>query len=112
MGPSIEPFRFIRLGALAPRDQILYYYLSVLRRASQQGFPRWPAQTPDEYRATLDPKLPEAQEEMSSLTQAFVEARYSLHAIQRERAIQVRASWEQVKAALRALERGKTATDD
>ena len=42
---------------------------------------------------------------MTELTQAFVEARYSRHAFDRERDRQVRADWQQVKAALRAIRR-------
>lgn len=102
---SKEPFRFFRLGALSPRERILYYYLSILRRAGQQGFPRQRAQTPHEYDATLSPNLPQAQQEMSLLTRAFVEARYSRHVFDREQARRVRADWQQVKAALRALKR-------
>ncbi len=33
---SKEPFGFFRLGALSPRAQVLYYYLSVLHRAAKQ----------------------------------------------------------------------------
>jgi hypothetical protein len=106
-GPSKEPFGFFRLGALSPRDRVLYFYLSVLHRAGQQGFPRRPAETPDEYRTTLGPNLPEAQGEMDQLTHAFVEARYSRHTVEREDARRVRASWRQVKAALRALKQRK-----
>jgi len=100
-----EPFRFFRLGALSPRERILYYYLSILRRAGQRGFPRQRAQTPHEYDVNLAPNLPAAQQEMTLLTQAFVEARYSRHAFDRERARRVRADWQRVKAALRALKR-------
>jgi hypothetical protein len=100
-------FRFFRLGALSPRERILYYYLSILRRAGQRGFPRQQAQTPHEYDATLGPHLPEAQQEMGQLTQAFVEARYSRHAIGREEDQQVQTVWKKVRAALRALKRGR-----
>jgi hypothetical protein len=104
---SRETFGFFRLGALSPRERVLYFYLSVLHRAGQRGFPRRPAETPDEYRMTLGPNLPEAQAEMDQLTQAFVEARYSHHTVEREYARRVRDSWRQVKAALRALKRNK-----
>lgn len=103
--PDEPPFRFFRLGALSPRQRILYYYLSILRRAGQQGILRRRAQTPHEYETTLGPHLPQAQQEMTRLTQAFVEARYSLHTVDREQARQVRAGWLRVKAALRALKR-------
>lgn len=102
---SKEPFGFFRLGALSPRAQVLYYYLSVLHRAAKQGLPRRPAETPDEYRATLRPNLPEAQGEMDQLTQAFIEARYSRHTIEPDDARHVRSIWQRVKAALQALKR-------
>jgi hypothetical protein len=101
-----EPFRFLRLGALSPRERTLYYFLSILRRAGRQGFPRRCSQTPYEYDATLEPHLPFAQQEMDALTQAFVETRYSAHAFDREREKQVRVHWKRVKEAVRALKRG------
>jgi hypothetical protein len=97
------------LGALSPRERILYYYLSILRRASKLGLSRHRAQTPNEYDTILRPHLDQAQQEMTQLTQAFVEARYSRHAFDREQDKQVRTRWQQVKAALRALRREKQA---
>jgi hypothetical protein len=97
------PFRFFRLGALSPHERVLYYYLSILRRAEQQGFPRQRAQTPYEYEGALELHLPQAQQEVDLLTQAFVEARYSRHIFDREQARRVRAYWQRVKAALQAL---------
>jgi hypothetical protein len=99
------PGRLFRLGALSPRERILYYYLSTLRRAGQQGFPRHRAQTPHEYDDTLRPHLEQAQQEMTCLTQAFVEARYSRHIFDHQQDKRVRAHWKQVKAALQALKR-------
>jgi len=102
---SDSPFRFFRLGALSPRERILYYYLSILRRASQLGLPRKRTQTPHEYDKALKDHLEQAQQEMTHLTQSFVEARYSRHTFDRRQDSQVRANWQQVKAALRALKR-------
>lgn len=101
--PHGEPFRSFRLGALSPRDRVVYYYLSTLHRASQRGIPRRKAQTPYEYNSTLEPHLPQAEPELGRLTQAFVEARYSQHAVETDDARHVRASWQRVKEALRAL---------
>jgi hypothetical protein len=109
--PTEVGFRFFRLGALSPRERILYYYLSILQRAGQQGFPRHRSQTPHEYDAALEPHLPEAQQEMTLLTQAFVEARYSQHTIDRKQEKRVRADWQQVKAALRAIQRTANADE-
>jgi hypothetical protein len=107
-----EPVAFFRLGAASPREQILYFYLSILQRAGRQGFPRRAAETPDEYRTTLGPNLPEAQQDVESLTQAFVEARYSQHAFQQGQAKRVRVSWQKVKAALQTLKKRREEEKD
>jgi hypothetical protein len=104
-GSSKGPFRFFRLGALPPRERVLYYYLSVLRRAGQRGLPRRRAQTPHEYEGALNPHLPEAQQDLTQLTEAFIEARYSLHAFDRKHDQQARAHWRRVRAALQSLKR-------
>jgi len=113
--PSTERARFFRLGALSPRERVLYYYLSILRRAGQQGFPRRHTQTPHEYDGAIRPHLPDAQPEMSRLTQDFVEARYSNHPVGPDEERQVRTRWQRVKAALRALrqkDEGPTTKDE
>jgi hypothetical protein len=99
------PFRFFRLGALSPRERVMYYYLSIVRRAGQQGFPRRASQTPYEYDVSLEPHLPQAQQDLASLTEAFVEARYSRRAVEPSWAGRVRAHWEKVRAALQSLKR-------
>jgi hypothetical protein len=104
-------FRFFRLGALSPRERTLYYYLSILRRAGQQGFQRKDSQTPYEYDATLEPHLPKAQQEMGLLTDDFVEARYSPHPVEQEKEKEARVRWKKVRAAVRALGR-KQADED
>ena len=103
--PSLTVMPILRPLALSPRERIQYYYLSILRRAGRVGFPRRRAQTPNEYSARLGPNLPEAREDLARLTGAFVEARYSVHPIDRETEQPVRASWRQVRSALRALRR-------
>ncbi|GAB4538434.1 MAG: hypothetical protein Kow0063_26230 [Anaerolineae bacterium] len=102
-----QPFSFFRLGGLSPRAQVLYYYLSVLQRAARQGFPRQPAQTPLEYRGTLESSLPAAREDMELLTYAFIEARYSQHPVEAEDARRIRMIWQRVKGALQALKRAR-----
>jgi hypothetical protein len=99
--------RFFRLGALSPRERTLYYYLSILRRAGEQGFQRKDSQTPYEYDNALEPYLPQAQQEMGLLTDDFVEARYSPHPIDQKREEQSRSRWKEVRAAVRALKRKK-----
>lgn len=102
---SRERFRFLRIGARSLRERILHYYLSVLRRARRSGFPRHGDETPYEYETTLRSQLTQVEDEVARLTQAFVEARYSLHAVDRAWEERVRADWKRLKAALRALRR-------
>lgn len=97
--------RAFHLGALSPRERVLYYYLSIVRRAAGQGLPRRATQTPSEYAATLGAKVPEAGHDLSALTRAFLEARYSRHEIGAEGVVRARGHWQRVKAALQALRR-------
>jgi len=106
-----KPFRFFRLRALAPRERILYYYWSILRRAERLGLARRPSETPYEYDASLEPHLPQAQEEMDDLTDAFLEARYSQRPVESGRARQTQADWKEIKNALRALRRKRPGAD-
>ncbi len=99
------PFRFIRLSALSPRGRILYFYLSTLRRAGDRGIPRKPDQTPYEYEDVLDTHLPNAEDEVAALTEAFVEVRYSPHSIDAERARSVQAHWQRLRQAIQQIKR-------
>lgn len=101
--PSGTPSRLFQPGGRSPRERILFYYMSLLRRAAEQGVPRRPTQTPYEYTASLTPHLSQAEEEVDQLTEAFVEARYSRHEIDRERAQIVRAIWHRIREALRGI---------
>ncbi|MCX7681562.1 MAG: DUF4129 domain-containing protein [Anaerolineae bacterium] len=99
-------WRLVRLGRLTPHERILYYYLSIVERASGVGFPRRRSQTPYEYEQGLGPCLGEAEQDMGWLTEAFVEARYSAHAIGWTEEKPARTWWNNVKAALRRLRTG------
>ncbi len=105
-------FRFLRIAGLSRRDRTLYYYLSILRRAARQGYPRDPSQTPYEYDADLGPAVGEAQAEMDRLTDVFVEARYSTHPIEPEQERRVRVDWKRIRAALRSLRRSSPRSGD
>lgn len=97
---SGQAARFFRLGAASPREQVMYFYLSTLRRAAQLGFPRRPPQTPDEYDPVLETKLTEAQAEVHALTEAFSHARYRAEPPTPAEAKTAREAWERVRQAL------------
>lgn len=94
--------RFIRLGALSPREQIRYYYLATVRRAGERGVARRQSDTPLEYAEGLKAHWPEAGEDLQGLTDAFLEARYSPQPIEKSAAERIRDVWKRVKARLRA----------
>jgi hypothetical protein len=90
-------------GARTLRERVLYHYLAVLRRAKRRGFPRRPGETPAEYEAALVPRLPDARADMDLITDAFIEARYSQHPVERAQVARVREWGQRVKAVLRGL---------
>jgi hypothetical protein len=98
---------FFRLGGATAREQVMLYYLSLLRRARERGFGRQPPQTPNEYEPVLEQRLPEAAEDVAGLTAAFEESRYSGHPVDTEAAKAARARWGRVKEVLREKKRGE-----
>ncbi len=90
----------MRIGRLPPRERVRQIYLAMLRRAEENGFRRKPTQTPAEFARVLDQALPEQQPEIQSLTDSFIEARYSLHEITPDDASFVMRCWARVRAAL------------
>jgi len=107
---TIRPARLpaLRLGRLAPRELVRYFYRSTLRRAAEGGLPRRRAQTPYEYSATLAKHLPEARHDIAELTDAFVVAEYSPRPVADADAQRARRPWERVRRRLRNLSGAKT----
>jgi len=95
--------RFINLGKLNPRQRVFFFFLAMIRRGGEKGIPRRSAQTPYEYAATLEDTLPEVDEEVASITEAFVEARYSRQDVDDSQAGRVKRYWERIRGALRSF---------
>jgi len=93
--------RIFSLRRLPPRELVRYFYLSAARRASQAGQPRSPGQTPYEYQASLDERFPDLEPDLTGLTDAFVQARYSHQPVREKDAEAVKPLWQRIKAALR-----------
>ncbi|MBN1120108.1 MAG: DUF4129 domain-containing protein [Anaerolineae bacterium] len=89
----------IRLSRMTPGERVRYYYLSILHRASNAGLGRRPSQTPYEYQLSLAAKLTENEEEIESLTGAFIEARYSPQPLETEPP-SAKEAWKRLRAAL------------
>ncbi len=107
----VSPLRsgeFVNPSKLPPRQRVLFFYLMMLRRGQESGMPRRPSQTPFEYAEKLEGDLPDVDEDLKSLTNAFVEARYSRHTITTERANLVQTYWNKIKRALRSQKKGSS----
>jgi Domain of unknown function (DUF4129) len=102
----------LRLRRLVPRELVFYFYRSTVRRAAERGLRRRRSQTPYEYRATLAERLPEVEQEIDELTDAFVTAQYSPRPVSTDDAQRARRPWEQVRRRLRALADDRRPTTD
>lgn len=95
------PWRFVRLNALSPRDQLRYFYLSTVERAGQRGVNRQESETPLEFAQDLKENWPDAELDVEKLTGAFLQARYSPQPIAAEQVNPVKAHWKRLRARLR-----------
>jgi Domain of unknown function (DUF4129) len=93
---------FISLGSLDPRRRIFFFYLALIRRGGEQGLRREPSQTPSEYAVILEKSLPSASEDIDSITEAFVQARYSRQEIDSRKADLIKATWGRIRRALQS----------
>ncbi len=92
---------FLSFRSLDPRQRVAFFYLALVRRGGESGLPRGRSQTPSEYAATLEVALPDVDREIDSLTEAFIEARYSQRPVQPEKANLVKTTWARIRKALR-----------
>ena len=98
----LPPTGLIRFRSLDPRRQIYFFYLAMIRRGGEQGMTRKPSQTPSEYAVTLERAFPSAEEDIDSITEAFVEARYSRQEVDARKVDVVRATWGRIRGALQS----------
>lgn len=98
--PNLALHRHFGTGRMTPRKRVIYFYLSLLDLASQQGLARRPSQTPSQYEQRLAEALPENQEHIKGLTNAFIEARYSQHPVEEDQSRQAGNLFDQIRAAL------------
>jgi hypothetical protein len=96
-----ETSEFANPRSLPPRQKVIFYYLTLVRRSSQRGLPRKLNQTPLQFEDTLRTSLPEVENEIAALTGSFVEARYSKHEIDGEKVSLLQEFWKRVMTTLR-----------
>lgn len=102
-GLTREVARYLNLRRLSPRQRVIFFFMAMIRRGGERGIPRKGAQTPYEYANTLEGEIPEVDADVTSLTNAFVEARYSRSDVDDEKAHLVKHYWERIRGALRSI---------
>jgi len=108
---TLSPPGWMSLRSLDPRRKIYFFYLAMVRRGAEQGVTRNPSQTPSEYAVTLENALPSAAEDIDSITEAFVEARYSRQEVDSSKAESVKAIWGRIRNALQSKSKGGKSTN-
>jgi hypothetical protein len=92
---------FSPLRRLNTRQKIIFFYLALVRRGDENGLPRHPSQTPYEYASKLEASLPEVEKELSTLTNAFVDARYSSQPVEPDQVNLVKNTWDRIRKVFR-----------
>jgi hypothetical protein len=96
---AAPPEPFVCIEGDDPRAQIRRTYQALLAWAAAQGVPRSPGQTPGEYLSSLDQVLPSYIDPISTITTAYVQARYSAALISPALADQVVHAWQAIVQA-------------
>lgn len=91
---------FLSTRNMDARQKVSFFYQAMIRRSGEKGLPRRNSQTPYEYASTLDTALPEAEDDINTLTSAFIEARYSPRPVQSEQVNLVKSTWERLRKRL------------
>jgi hypothetical protein len=99
--PSSKREWFSKKGPLSPRDRVIDLYLTLIQIGKENGIQRKAGQTPYQYSQELVRKLPDVTPEVTDLTEAFVEARYSQHPVEEEKISPLHREWERIKNAFR-----------
>ena len=100
LSPDLSIPLFFNLSQMNPRARIIHFYLILLNVSSQQGLSRKPSQTPYQYEKHLREVVPDTQDDLSQLTAAFIEARYSEHPIGETQSRQAGTLLDRIKAIL------------
>jgi len=91
-------------------ELVRYWYGQMIRQGNRTGLPRRPGQTAREYQAAVRDQVATASEALDSLTEAYVEARYTRREIGVERGTAAQQQFRQVRQAmlgwLRRIRRG------
>ena len=104
------PF-YSRPGGLDPEMEVRELYRRLLEEGRVAGFPRKERETPFEYQATLERRLPADQDALARITQDYVAVRYGEQAMSSEERGLLNRLWGNVYTAIRILARRSKGSD-
>ena len=90
-----------------PRGRIIYLYKELIYFAGEHGIRRQEHQTPYQYKATFENKVPVVVNDVTDVTNVFVESRYSTHPVGEQDAARFSNELENIKKTLTTLEEQK-----
>ncbi len=93
--------RMLNFKQLSPRQQVIFYYLRLLDRSKKSGVERKPYETPGQFASQLEQFIPDVQDDIHNMTDAFVEARYSHHSISSDHTTAVQRMWRKIAQRLK-----------
>lgn len=96
----LSRFNFIRVNALSPKEQIRFLYVSLVTQTGKRGLQREPAATPSEFAQDLISRWPNSEADIETLTEAFLEARYSRRRLDRGHLKAARDAWLRIRRVL------------
>jgi hypothetical protein len=91
-----------------PRGRIIYLYKELVIFAGEHGIHRQEYQTPYQYKATFEDKVPVVVNDVTNVTNVFVESRYSRHPVDEQAAERFSEELENIKKTLNTLDEQKT----
>lgn len=99
--PRIAAVREGIRARATPREKVRQYYLRAVEEATESGTPRPSHKTPLEYAQDLAETWPQTETDVSALTTAFLDARYSEHEIDNQQAMDAESAWRRFTKGLR-----------
>lgn len=107
---SAKQRRYMR--RLAPAELVRYFYRSTLRAANTRGFSRPPSQTPYEYEANLRNQVPDTEQDLHTLTEAFIATEYGPRPTEQEAARQIARPWMRLQRVFRRKRAQDTTSEE
>jgi hypothetical protein len=100
-GSILRPRQFLNFKLLDPRRQLIFFYLQLLEEAGKRGTKRKDFQTPNQFARIISQSYHETDDDINTMTELFIEARYTRHEITQKHTSKAQALWRKVIKAIK-----------